>query len=465
MAFSIIMPKAGMAMEEGTIVKWFKKEGDMVNMGEPLLEILTDKVNMEVEATASGTLIKILKDEGDIVPVTQIIGYIGSMGEIIEGTIMQQDPEPDKNISAAEGKNTTVKDSIETVGVYVGADADGKIAATPLAKTIARENGIELKNIKPTGSRGEIKARDVEALSINNITPLAKRIAQDIGIDLSGVKGSGYEGKIRKSDIVASNVAPSTNVASSVSVVADNLNASEVKTVEVSVGQVGNVTRKPLRGMRKIIGDRMLKSHIEAPPVTLNIKADVTRLSLIRSELNEALGVKVSYNDFIMKAVGLALKDSPNINVSIEGSDVLYKEDINVGMAVALSEGLIVPVIKNINRLSVREIALKSKELSQKARDGKLLLDDYTGGTFTVSNLGMYDIVSFTPIINPPESGILGVCVVEEELKMIGDKIEKRSMMGLSFTHDHRVIDGAQGAVFLKKIKSLLENPLLILAQ
>lgn len=440
MATNIIMPKAGMAMEEGTIVKWFKKKGDKVEFGEPLLEILTDKVNMEVEAQASGILLEILRNEGEVVPVTETIGYIGAAGEKVESS------SPSVKAEKVKEENGT-PDTAGNKAFEAFKISDGKIAATPLAKTLAKERGMDLNNIKGTGSCGQIKASDIESIKTVLATPVARKIAEDKGIDLASVKGSGIQGKVMKDDLLG----------------LDNKKAEEI-VLQSHSQRAGKVTRKPIAGMRLIIAERMSKSHREAPPVTLNAKADVTRLVSLRKELCEALDMKISLNDFVLKAVASAIKDIPYVNASIDEKEIVYKEDINLGMAVALEEGLIVPVIRNADRMSVKEISMASKELAKKAREGKLTPDEYNGGTFTVSNLGMYDIVSFNPIINPPESGILGVCSVEEELRMFGDKIEKRSVMGLSFTFDHRVIDGAQGAIFLKKIKNLLENPLTILA-
>jgi len=317
-----------------------------------------------------------------------------------------------------------------------------KILATPLAKTLASLKGIDLKCIQGTGIYGEIRARDVEKAKVVTITPLAKRIAEENCIDLDNIQGSGFKGKIRKEDILAVTRA-------------SHREKSEIEKDETN--------KKPLKGMRKIIAERMLKSHLEAPPVTLNTKADVTELTALKNKLREKLNLKVSYNDFVLKAAAIALKEYPNINVSLEKNEILYKNEINIGVAVALDGGLIVPNIKNADVLSLKEISHITRELAAKGREGNLTADEIEDGTFTVSNLGMYDVLSFTPIINPPESAILGVCAIEEQLKRVGDKIEDREMMGLSLTFDHRVIDGADGAIFLRKIKILLENPLEIL--
>ena len=331
------MPKAGMAMEEGTIVRWLKKEGEAVVKGEPLLEITTDKVNLEIEAEVTGVLLKILCFEDEVVPVTQTIAFIGEPGESSPGESSPGESSPGE--SSPEG-----------------------------------------------GSPGN-------------------------------------------------------------------------QTASMGTSSGGRVERKPLRGIRKIIAERMQKSHIEVPSVTLDIKVDVTGLDSFRTRVRNETNTRIHYNDIVLKATAVALEYCPYMNASLDGDEILLKEEINLGLAVSLEEGIIVPVIKRANRMAVEKIAKVSRELSQKARDGRLLPDDCTGGTFTVSNLGMYEIVSFTPIINPPECGILGVCAIEDELMMMDDSIENRSVMRLSLTFDHRVVDGAQGAIFLSRLKALLENP------
>ncbi len=346
------MPKAGMAMEEGTIVRWLKEEGERVKKGEPLLEITTDKVNMEIEAEASGILLKKLCFEGDVVPVTKTIAFVGEPGEELP---------------------------IES--------------AAPLANS---ESGIQSSSAHNT---------------------------------------------------------PSPNYATS----RPEFNRPAAMKPALQGGEAGQ--RRPLSRIRKIIAARMWKSHNEIPAVTLDVRVDVTDLVALRDQLKKEGNKKITYNDFVLKATAAALEIYPYMNASLIDGEVLLKKEINLGMAVALKEGLIVPVIKRANRLSLREFSNVSRELAEKAHNGTLLPDDCTGGSFTVSNLGMYDIVSFTPIINPPECGILGVCAIEDELRMIDGRIENRFFMKLSLSFDHRVVDGAQAALFLSKIKALLEVP------
>lgn len=420
MASEIIMPKAGMVMEEGKIVRWLKNEGDSVERGEVILEIETDKVNMEIEAEASGTLIKILNEEGDTVPVTHVIGYIGETGEKIESA-----PLP-------ENETEEQKNGVETT-VMARLPKHERVPATPLAKTIANQRGIPLEGIRPGGRSGEITANDVLSAKYSVTTPLAKRVAEGIGADISSVSGSGLNGRIFKEDVLRTQY------------------AQEKET-------------RPLSGMRKAIAKNMLQNHLQIPPVTLHAKADVTELCAMRNKINESAEVKITFNDMLIKAAATALRQCPDINVSFADDHIVKHKHINIGMAVSLPDGLIVPVIKDADWLTLREIGDLTKTLADKARSGKLMPDDYTGGTFTITNLGMYGITGFTPIINMPESAILGVCAIEDVLALDDrGSVYKRSVMGLSLTFDHRSIDGAQAAVFLKTICGMLANPLRML--
>jgi len=431
MAQEVIMPKAGMAMEEGKIVRWLKNEGDAVTLGEPLLEIETDKVNMEVEAMASGFLIKVLAEEGDSVPVTQVIGYIGEKGETVaEKPVIAEEPkEVKKDIDTVAAE--------ETKPMRLSQNVSGKTAATPLAKTIAKNRGIALEMITPTGKRGQILARDVEAVKQAAATPLARRIAGDMDIDLGNVAGTGHNGKITKGDVLAA-----------------------VPQATVS----GESEMKPHSAMRKVIAKRMLQSHLEIPPVTQNCIADVTELAALRKQINDQNGTRISFNDFIILSVARTLEEQPYVNASFAEEGLIIKKNINIGVAVALPDGLIVPVINDANMLSLKQISETAKALAAKAKDGKLAPHEYTGGTFTISNLGMMGVASFTPIINQPESAILGVCAVSQKLEMDDDgNIQKRLKMGLSLTYDHRSIDGAQAAIFSNRVTELLEHPLTML--
>lgn len=427
----IIMPKAGMAMETGKIVRWLVSEGDQVSAGDMILEIETDKVNMEVEAFASGTILKLLAKEGDVIPVTQVIGYIGQPGEKIPDA-------PTSARSMAVPKQT--EEGVEIVQTGTMQLSRGKkIPATPLAKTLCKKRGINLADVTPSGYFGEVKAKDVpNAVRRTKVTPLAKAIAKDRGIDLDSITA---EGRIYASDVQT---------------MIQSAKEAQTKTVALMDGDQTQV----LNGMRKTIARRMHESHIEVPPVTLHTKADVSGLLAHRKQTNEAGGEKISINDYIIEACAITLKEMPEANISFGGDCIISRKHVNIGVAVAIDGGgLIVPVIKDADKMDIAGLSKSMKTLASKARKGALMPDDYTGGTFTISNLGMYGITFFTPIINQPESMILGVNAIEKTLSMDNEgKLYNREIMGLSLTFDHRAHDGAGAALFLKSVVEMLER-------
>lgn len=437
MAGSIIMPKTGMAMEEGVIIQWLKKEGDRIEKGDPVVEVETDKSTMEVEADYEGTLLKILREEGETVPVTEVIGWIGEEGEEIPKEEIPKEAEPAGGAETADGTGPAVEiPAARGAGAPASAGVPGRVKATPAARRIARETGIDMSRIIPTGSSGEIKAGDVRGHSsgVTAATPLASRIAEKQGIDLSGVRGSGPGGKIVSKDIKA-----------------------------VS-GAEGGDTRVPLTRIQQITGKRMLTSHLEIPPVTMNGEADVTELLEIRKRLNREEEASYTINDFVMVGVAMVLAEYPRLNAVFDGDAVIYKLSINLGMAVATSRGLTVPVIHGASGLSLRRMSEMCRTAAESARAGTLSPEEMTGGTFTVSNIGKFGVTSFTPIINPPEAAILGVCAVTERLVRDESDIVPRKYLGLSLTFDHRVVDGAEAAEFFAGLVGRLEKPLGLMA-
>jgi pyruvate dehydrogenase E2 component (dihydrolipoamide acetyltransferase) len=464
MAYRVFMPKAGMAMKEGRILRWFKHEGDPVVKGEPLLEIETDKVGMEVEAQESGVLLKILKSEGEVVPVTETIGYIGEKGETIveEGAVAPPVP--------PQGVAREPQDSLHERGL-AGSRARGTTsrrvepAATPKARRLASQAGLDLRSISATGRQGEVVARDVELAIASpqaavlaraseipaKATPLAARVADIEGVDLALVQGSGPGGRIRRSDVLLEK---------------QRSHARGYEPSRVS-GQTEPPASRPLSRMRKTIAERVLAVYQHTPMVTLDAKADVTELVALRDAVNERRESKISLTAFVVKACAIALKQHPNVNVRLSdgGEEILLHREIHIGVAVALEDGLLVPVVRHPESLSLSALSAAISDLFSRAREGRIAPEELSGGTFTVSNLGMYGITSFSPIINQPESAILGVCAVEPVLVLSDERVEQRKVMGLSLTIDHRLIDGVPGALFLKTVRELLENPLIMLAQ
>jgi pyruvate dehydrogenase E2 component (dihydrolipoamide acetyltransferase) len=418
MATAVIMPKAGMAMEQGTISRWLKKVGDPIKKGEPILEIETDKVSMEVEAEVSGVLLAILEEAGAVVPVIQTIAWIGVAGEAV--------PAVEKKASVVKA-STPVKEvnTPSEVQQVAPQRLSGKIAATPAAKTLAKEKKIDLAKLVPTSASGVIKRRDVEAKANIKVTPLARKMAVERDIDLQSVKGTGVGGKITVADIEAL-PRPAKKI--------------------------------PLVGMRKVIAQRMCASKREIPEVTLTLSADVTALVALRAKL-KAEGKAFTINDFILCAVARALSESPIVNATLENDVIHSWPDVNLGVAVGLDNGLVVPVLRKAQSYTLANLAVYAKQQIELARNGKLMPDAFLGGTFTITNLGMFGVEHFNPIINLPQVAILGICASQERLYLDQGQVKAKMMMPLCLTHDHRVIDGVCGMNFLNKVKGYLESP------
>ena len=414
MATEIKMPQLGLTMEEGTVERWLKAEGDAVKTGEPLLEITTDKLTNEVEAEADGILLKIVAPEGTDVPVQGLLGYIGQPGEQV-----------------------------------------GKTAPAALAETSAAPAAAP-------AAPAETAAPAVRGKKIR-ISPLARKIARQMGVDTAAVTGTGPNGRIIKRDILAaaesaSKTAPAVQK-SVAPAAASSGTAFPVKNLEL----MEDDTVEKLTGMRKVVAQRMYASAVEIPTVTQTVKVDVTALLAFRKELKEA-GHSFSVNDFVLKAVAKALRKHPEILVSLDGEQIIRRAHVNLGMAVALDAGLIVPVIRDADLLSLEALSAKARDLAERARSNQLGADEYKGSTFTVSNLGMFGVESFTPIINQPDAAILGVNCTEDELVMEDDgTIAKHQVLRISLTFDHRLLDGAVAAKFEMTVRDLLEHPMDIL--
>ena len=418
MATAIYMPKQGMSMDEGTLVRWLKKVGDKVELNEPVMEIETDKITMEAEAPASGVILAELVEENSVVPVLQTIGWIGEPGEKIPEAGGAAAAAPAAPVQA--GGNVTMN--------------NGEIAATPYARKLAFDGGVDLADVKATGAHGEITGADVKA------TPVAARMAQANGVDLSEVKGSGFNGKVMKSDVEKAIAAPKA--------------VSGTKHTE---------KRTRLSGMRKVIAERMHSSTSEIPAAVLMMTADVTRLMAMRADANEGKekADRLTVNDFVLKAVARALAETPEFRVRLDGNEVVSFDYVNLGCAVSVDGGLLVPVIEDADLRSISDIHSIVKDFAARAKTGKLKPDELKGSCFSVSNLGAYGVQFSTPIINRPDSGILGVGGVKEELYLKADgTVGTKKTMGLSIAFDHRLNDGVPAAQFLNKIKGLLENPI-----
>jgi pyruvate dehydrogenase E2 component (dihydrolipoamide acetyltransferase) len=445
MAHVIFMPKLSSTMEVGTILQWFKEEGDSVEIGEPIFEIMTDKINIEVESYDEGILLKRYFEVDDEVPVNQIIGYIGEEGENApdESPGIQSDEDDAEATASAPASEAKVEEfAAVAVTTETKAASNEKVRATPAAKRVARENQVVLSLVTGTGPEGRIQEQDVVDF-INNApkaTPLARKLASSEQVDLANVTGSGVNGKILKTDIAGALTPAATAV-------------TEAKPAQ----------RKKLAGMRKVIADRMITSITTAPHVTLTSDFDMTKVKEIRAQLlptiEKQTGYRLSFTEIIIKATSLALSRFPSVNASLIGDEIVYNEQVNVGLAVAVPDGLMVPVLRDTNLKGLATITAEAKEIGKKARDMKLSPAEMQGSTFTISNLGMYAIDGFTPIINQPETAILGIGRIQDKPVVLNGAIEVRPMMVASLSFDHRAIDGAPAAEFLTELKRILENP------
>ena len=461
MAVEVIMPKAGSEMEEGEIVQWFKNEGDHVEEGEVLLEIVTDKVNMEVEAEATGTLLKILAQAGDVVPVVQTIAWIGEPGEKIPGASESGEVAPAETIIEKKVDYTPVKE-VEKVD-YSG------LRATPAARAYARKKGIDLSKVKGSGPKGRIHKDDVLDYKLNSkvkISPLAERIAKIEGINTESIVGTGPNGKIMKADIMAVlHGAPKVEAAPKAEVAAKAPKAPKAP----NENQWGVVETVPMSPMRKVISKRMSESYFSAPTFVVNVEVDMTELLALRKKVVDAIieetGKKATVTDFISLAVIKSLMKHPYVNASLSSDEkeMYLHHYVNLSIAVGMDSGLVVPVIKGADKMSLKELVVASKEITTKALNGKLKPDEMADSTFTISNLGMYGVKSFVPIINQPNTAILGVSATVPKPVVYNGEVTVRPIMTLTLTADHRVVDGLEGAKFMKTLKEAIENPLSLL--
>jgi pyruvate dehydrogenase E2 component (dihydrolipoamide acetyltransferase) len=442
-ATNVHMPQWGMTMTEGLIVDWLKKEGDQIEKGEILFEVETEKIVNQVEAMESGVLSQIVVPKGESAIVGAVVGLITDLGE----SVARIESESDDTTLLSQNDSVQMNNASDN-----GATIEKEfIKATPAARHLSRELTLDLASIEGTGPEGRVREADVKQaqealLKQPKITPLARQIAEKERIDTSGIEGTGTQGKIVKADLEQVQIAKKT--------------AQEVP--------VESVTTIPYAAMRKNIGNTMMISLKNSAQLTGFAEVDVTEMvrfrDMMREEYNREESVKISFNDIIILAVSRALKHHSIMNSTHVGDEINLHESINLGIAVAISNGLIVPVLKNIDRMGLVEIAQKARVLAGKARNGTLEPDDVTGGTFTISNTGMLEVDGFTPILRPPETGILGVGRVKRKPAEFKGEIVLRWMMWLSLTYNHCVVDGAPAHQFLETVGHYLQNPYLIMS-
>ena len=433
MATNVLLPQWGMNMEDGTLTRWLVSEGDEITEGQPMVEVETAKINSELESPASGVVYHIMAAEGSLVKVGALVAVIGEPGE------NPPRPDPDAVAPAGARRPRRRRDARPT-----GAAAR---QVTPVARRLARDNNIELDGVNGTGPRGRITEQDVrDAIEARQsrpraqVVPRARMLARQEDVDLDDVTGSGPNGRITVADVERA--------------------IGERDAGAARAEAVGEVV--PLTGLRKIIADRMTMSVSTMAQVTLSTEADITELLELRESLVAEWRphrIRPLDLDLIIAAVARSLKAHPRLNAHLVDGDVLLLKEVNIGVAVAVPDGLVVPVLKGADSLDLLHIARQIRTLADKTRKNALGVDDMTGAGFTVTALSNYDIDVFTPIIDPPQVAILGLGRAIEKPVVVDGEIVVRSMMHLSVTFDHRALDGVPVAEFMRTLKASIESP------
>jgi pyruvate dehydrogenase E2 component (dihydrolipoamide acetyltransferase) len=414
MSSQVTLPRLGQGMETGTIVRWLKSEGDSVEKGEALYELDTEKVTQEVEAEASGVLLKILAGEGEEIEVGKAIAVIGEQGEEVPEGEAEDPTEVSEDDAQEEGSPAPEREDERERGREEAPEGPS-----------APEQSAESTN------GGRVKA-----------SPLARRIARERGIELSALRGTGPEGRIVAEDV-------------------ERASASGAAAAPAAAAPTGEVEVVKLNQMRKTIARRMTEAW-EAPAFQISMSADMTASVRLREALLAQVkegGVRPTYSDILTKVVALALMRHRDVNAHFAGDSVKLFPTANIGIAVAIPHGLVVPVIPGCERLTIPEIAAARADIVSRTREGKLRAEDLDGGTFTISNLGMYGVERFTAVLNPPQAGILAVGVIEERAVVVDGDFEIQPRMDMTLTIDHRSVDGATASEFLATVKSFLEEP------
>jgi pyruvate dehydrogenase E2 component (dihydrolipoamide acetyltransferase) len=449
MPVEVKMPKLGLTMTEGTVTQWLVAQGTKVEKGSPLFVMETDKVTLEIEAPVSGVLHQILVPAGTMVPVLQAIALIAGPGEELGPAV-----EPAPSAGPAETRVVQTKEAGQA------AEA-APLRASPKARSMARAGGLDLAQVEGRGPGGRVVAEDVARVLAQQAampsavasasqetrvraTPRAQRLAEEAGLDLATMVGTGPGGRVAAEDV-------------------QRAMAARRAALSATSGREGEVEVLPLAGVRAVVAQRMAESAHTTAPVTLTSQADATELIRIREALSEewhqTVGFAPGYNDLLLVLLSRTLAEYPYMNARLIGNEIHLVADVNIGLAVDTERGLVVPVLPRIQNKTLDEIACLSRELVDRARAGRLLPDDLCGGTFTLSNMGMFDVEAFTPIINLPECAILGAGRIAPRPAVVDGVLCVRPMMTLSLTVDHRAVDGAPAARFLTRLKQLVESP------
>jgi pyruvate dehydrogenase E2 component (dihydrolipoamide acetyltransferase) len=447
MAKELFIPKLGQTVEEVTLVKWLRSEGDVVKRGDEVLEVETDKAIFPVEANGNGVLHLGPYAAGDVLPILTVVATIGKADEEFRAGVVSGG-EDEQDVTEEKANIELVPSTVE-IESSPPEISEKRVFASPRAKKTANELGVDLTNVMATGENGK---RIVEADVLRHresqpkISPVAQKMAETHGIDWQSISGSGTEGKIVKQDIQTA------------------LQTSAVPE-QTDRPAVGN--RIPLTKMRRLIAEKMTASVHTNASVTLVSEVDATDLvsarNRLKAQVSREWGFAPGYNEFLIKITALALGKYPYMNSQLQGDEIVTFEEVHIGIAVDTDRGLLVPVIRNANTKSIREIGQEIRDIAERARNNRILPDELEDGTFTITNLGMYDIDAFTPVINLPQAAILGVGKIQKKPICLQDVVVVRDTMTLSLVFDHRIIDGAPAARFLQHIKNIIEDPFTLL--
>lgn len=436
-AYQVVIPQLGLTMQEATITEWLHNDGDWVEKGQPLFTLENEKSTVEVEAPASGRL-AIEIPAGETVPVLHPVALIEGEGQVADHHAVRK---------AEQQRDGESKPEREAVDAQVRNQLGQLAAASPRARIKARKKGLDLSGIRGTGIRGMITLQDIEGLEPQAdrevlVSPIARSLAKSVQVDLQEVQGSGPQGMIMREDVE--------------------------KTIRTQLAQPTKEPLSGLSGLRGVIARRLSQSWQERPHVTLTTEVDVSQLVALRKQVNSGpeeersaddSGIRISYNALLIKLCAVSLEKHLYMNASLTEEGIEEHSQIHIGFAVDTERGLMVPVIRNVLKKSLVTIQIELQELAERARAGSSLPDELTGGTFTITNLGAYGIDAFTPVINPPESAVLGVGRILERPVGVEGKVVLREMMVLSLTFDHRLIDGAPAASFMRTLTGLIQTP------
>jgi pyruvate dehydrogenase E2 component (dihydrolipoamide acetyltransferase) len=437
LAKDVVMPALGMAQETGTLIQWFKTAGESIAKGEPLMEVETDKTTVEIEAPASGVLANVTAQPGDMIPVGQVIAVILAEGEVAPSVTSAP-----QTIPVAEPPKTPVTPL--------------SVTATPVAQRIASEHNLDLSQVKPQGGRVQkedvlaflaVQSNSMPVTTIANgrtlASPKARRLADERGVELSAIRGSGPEGAVLAADVLVAEI------------VSDIEKSGEITLIMPE--------QTPISRIWRVMAERISQAWATIPHFYLLREVNASKLIAWLGEARERATEKITVTDLLVKVVADALRQHPRLNASWLKDTIMLNGQINIGLAVAVEDGLVVPVIHQADTLGLSQLAARRSEFVSRANAGKLSPDDLSGGTFTISNLGMYGVDAFNAIVNPPQAAILAVGRIADRVVPLNGQLAIQPMMTLSLSCDHRVVDGARGAQFLQTLASSIEDPMRLL--